>query len=665
MSLMATEAVQRVLDRLEKVKPVDGGWEARCPAHDDRRASLTIGVGQDGRALLKCHAGTGCPMDSIVAKMGLTPRDLFNGRSPGYEGSNGNGKQVAKEYDYRDAAGNLLFQVVRMEPKDFRCRRPDGAGGWKWKMEGVEKVPYRLPEVIAAVKGSEVVYFTEGEKAADALSKLGLTATCTSGGACKAHLTPSLSEWLRGARVAVLPDNDEPGRQHAAQLDGLLQGVASSFVIIALPDLPAKGDVFDWIAAGGTRDALEGLVAEAGKEKPAIGSPIFRSLDEVEPEVVRWISPGRVPLGKITIVEGDPGLGKTMAMGDLCARVTRGEGFPRDPSIEASDVVILTGEDGVGDTIRPRLEAAGAVMRRVKVMEGVYREDGQGDGIILPRDIPAVQQLVEGTGAQLLVVDVLNAFLDGSVDSYKDHDIRRALYPFKVMAETTGCAVVLLRHLKKSGGTRAVAAGGGSIGIGGAARSVLLVGQDPADRDSKRVLASVKCNLAPTPPSLSFTIESAEGGVGRIRWLGQSTETADSLVADRAACDGGGDGESKLDEAVSLLEGWLASGEKDKKEILRLGQDSGISNRTLERAANKLGVHREQKGFGTEKRSYWSLAINPATPPIVENAGTIGEVGTIGVLEALTGPPSLPFDQSCHLAKPQEAGAIGSREVLI
>jgi hypothetical protein len=269
------------------------------------------------------------------------------------------------------------------------------------------------------------------------------------------------------------------------------------------------------------------------------------------------------------------------------------------------------------------------------------------------------------TGATLIIVDVLNAFLDGSVDSYKDHDIRRALHPFKVMAEKTGAAVVLLRHLKKSGGSRAVAAGGGSIGIGGAARSVLLIGQDPADRENKRVLASVKCNLAPTPPSLSFVIESADGGVGRIKWLGQSAETADSLVADRAACEGSGDGESKLDEAVSLLEGWLASGEKDKKEVLRLGQDNGISNRTLERAANQLGVHREQKGFGTEKRSYWSLPGNHATPPIVEKAGTIGGVGTIGNYQALTPATDPPFDQSRQPANPKEVGAIAGPDLFI
>jgi hypothetical protein len=657
--MIATQPVQRVLDRLQKVVPAQAGWEALCPSHDDNRRSLCVGVGGEGRALIKCQAG--CSTEAVLTALGLTSSDLFETR---HIALNGNGKRIVKEYDYHGADGELRFQVVRMDPKDFRCRRPDGAGGWIWKMEGVERVVYRLPAVQEAVARGDLIYVTEGEKAADALVKLGVCATCTPGGAGKSHKTPSLASTLRGARVVLLPDNDEPGRKQAAEIAATLQGVASSVAVVALPGLPEKGDPFDWIAAGGTRESLEKLTTDSTREKPKAGSPVYRVLADVVPEEVRWLSPGRIPLGKITIVEGDPGLGKTMAMGDLAARVTRGEGLPGDPAIQASDVVILTGEDGVSDTIHPRLEAAGADMRRVKVMEGVYRDDGQGEGIVLPRDVGAVQQLVEMTAAKLVIVDVLNAFLDSSVDSYKDHDIRRALLPFKVMAEVTGAAVVLLRHLKKSGGSRAVAAGGGSMGIGGAARSVLLVGQDPADRENKRVLASVKCNLAPTPASLSFAIESTDTGVGRIRWLGQSTETADSLVADRAACDGLGDGESKLDEAVSLLEGWLASGEKDKKEVLHLGQDNGISNRTLERAANKLGVRREQRGFGTEKRSYWGLPTNPAIPPIAEKAGTIGDVGTIGSFQALTPMAHPSFDQSRQRAKPLGVGTIAD-EVLI
>lgn len=655
-----TEPVQRLLDRLQKVQAHANGWEALCPAHDDHRRSLSIGVGRDGRALLKCQAN--CSTDAVLTALNLSKSDLFvDSRS----NSNGNSKPVVKVYDYRDSAGNLRFQVVRYDPKDFKQRRPSSAGDYIWNMKGVEKVLYRLPGVLEAVKRSDVVYVVEGEKAADELVRLGCCATCTAGGAGKWDRTPSAREVLRGAMVVVLPDNDEPGRQHAVQVVASLQGVAASVVPLSLPGLPVKGDVFDWIEAGGTREALTGLI-EANKAKPAPGSPVFRSLDRVEAEAVRWLSPGRIPLGKITIVEGDPGLGKTMVMGDLAARVTRGRGFPGDPKIDPADVVILTGEDGLSDTLRPRLEAAGAVLQRVKVMEGVNRDEGhQGDGLSLPRDIGALQQLVGITGAKAVIIDVLNAFLDGAVDSYKDHEIRRALYPFKLMAEETGAAVVLLRHLSKRGGNRAIAAGGGSVGIGGAARSVLLVGQDPADRENKRVLASVKCNLGPPPPSLAFQIEQHESGAPIVRWLGQSTETADSLVADRAACDGSADGEGKQDEAMSLLEGWLLSGEKDKKDVLRLAQNSGISSRTLERAANSLGVKREQKGFGTQKRSYWSLPSNPATSPTVKKAGTIGDGGTNEDSEALTWQASPPADQSRQLGNPKEVGSIAGPDLFI
>src|SRR5215207_1694369 len=134
---------------------------------------------------------------------------------------------------------------------------------------------------------------------------------------------------------------------------------------------------------------------ESSRHKRELGSPVFRVLADVEPERVSWLSPGRVPFGKVTVGEGDPGLGKTMVFGDMAARLTRGLGLPGDPDVEPADVVILTGEDGIADTIRPRLEAAGADLRRITMMEAVYRENSHGDSITLPQDMGAVRQLVE------------------------------------------------------------------------------------------------------------------------------------------------------------------------------------------------------------------------------------------------------------------------------
>jgi len=382
--------------------------------------------------------------------------------------------------------------------------------------------------------------------------------------------------------------------------------------------------------------------------------PLYRTIEDVEPEEVSWLSPGRIPRGKLTVVEGDPGLGKTWLLLDLAARLTRGTGFPGDPAIEPADTVVMTGEDGVADTIRPRLEAAGADLGRVHHLDGV-RVDDEDAGISLPEHVPALRLVVEQRGAQLVVIDPLNAFLASQVDSYRDHDIRRALVPLAQLAEDTGAAVVIVRHLRKAGGARAIAAGGGSIGIGAASRSVLLVDEDPTDPE-RRVLASVKCNIARPPVSLSFRITSDTAP--HIEWLGQSEQTAESLVAARMEREG--DGSPKADEAADLLKSWLESGPMERREVLRLGRESGLSDRTLDRSARLLRVVKDQQGYGREKRSYWALPGNPATPSsnaaIDKNLGGIEDLGGNVELQGLRGPPSPLFSQS---RQPSVYGAIG------
>jgi putative DNA primase/helicase len=171
--------------------------------------------------------------------------------------------RIVATYDYTDATGELIFQVCRFMPKDFRQRRPDGQGGWVWKTAGMKLCLYRLPELLAAVAAGRTIYVAEGEKSVDLLRGLGLPATCSPGGAGKWR--PHYSPALTGADVVLLPDNDEPGRDHAAKVAAALKGFAKTVRMLALPGLPEKGDAYDWIAAGGTRDALETLLPEAAE----------------------------------------------------------------------------------------------------------------------------------------------------------------------------------------------------------------------------------------------------------------------------------------------------------------------------------------------------------------------------------------------------------------
>lgn len=262
--------VERLLAKLPDAKQGSKGWAARCPAHEDRRASLSISQGEDGRALLYCHAG--CKADAICAALGLRVLDLMPtaDKLPApSKPKTGSKPRIVAQYDYRDEAGNVLSQAVRYEPKDFRQRRPKPGGGWDWSVKGVRVVPYRLPELLA--EPTRPVVVAEGEEDCDNLARIGVLATCNACGAGK--WTAEHSAFLRGRWVIVLPDNDEAGRNHAQQVAQSLQGVAASVQIVELPGLPDKGDVSDWIAAGGTKDELKRLAEAAPVWTPAAAQP--------------------------------------------------------------------------------------------------------------------------------------------------------------------------------------------------------------------------------------------------------------------------------------------------------------------------------------------------------------------------------------------------------
>ena len=243
-----------------------GKWTARCPNHEDGKNSLSISVGDDGRTLLFCHAS--CATADVLRAAGLKARDLFadsNGSVGGkVKATKPKGKVVAS-YDYHDASGNLVYQAVRLEPKSFRQRRPDGNGGWHWNMDDVDRVLYRLPELNRS-DADAIVFVVEGEKDVARLRELGCTATCNVGGAGKWR--DEFGEHLRGRHVVILPDNDDPGRKHGEDVANSLAGVASRVQVVELPDVKPKGDVSDWLDAGGTIEQLMTIADSAAEWVP-------------------------------------------------------------------------------------------------------------------------------------------------------------------------------------------------------------------------------------------------------------------------------------------------------------------------------------------------------------------------------------------------------------
>ncbi len=248
--------IDEFLALLKGVKKSGEGWQALCPAHDDNRQSLHVSEGDDGRILVNCFAG--CEVSQICAALGIRVSDLFPEKPERHTGGK---TEIIATYDYKNMDGKLLFQVCRTADKRFFQRRPNGRGGWINGLKGVKPVLYRLPEVVAAVEAGGTVFTPEGEKDVNNLARLGLAATTSPMGAGKWR--SSYNEALAGANVVVLPDNDEPGYKHAQDVAKNLHGVAASVKVLELPGLPEKGDVTDWLNAGGTKDELLRLAAAA------------------------------------------------------------------------------------------------------------------------------------------------------------------------------------------------------------------------------------------------------------------------------------------------------------------------------------------------------------------------------------------------------------------
>jgi hypothetical protein len=339
-------------------------------------------------------------------------------------------------------------------------------------------------------------------------------------------------------------------------------------------------------------------------------------LDTVQAQPVKWLWPRRIPQGKLVVVEGDPGLGKSTITLDLTARITTHRAMPDGtPNGLAgpADVLLLSAEDGLADTIKPKLVAMGADLTRVHQWEGVP----EGDALrppALPADLDALAHKVEATGAAVVILDPLTAYLAGSVDVYKDHHIRRALAPLAVLAERLGVTFIVLRHLVKSPTSdNPLHRGGGSVAIGAAARVVLVVAPDPDDHNhARRILAVSKNNLAAIPPSLAFTLSGHDDQPAIVQWEGKSEHTARTLLALNA--DEKTDTRLALDEAVEFLRQTLASGRRLATDVQQDAEAQGITLATLRRAKKTLGVEAKHEGYGPKVQWYWQLPVSPLVP---------------------------------------------------
>jgi len=355
--------------------------------------------------------------------------------------------------------------------------------------------------------------------------------------------------------------------------------------------------------------ALEAVAAAGNGAWRGGAEAVLVKMADVAPEPVRWVWPWRVPLGKLTLFAGDPGLGKSLLSLDIAARVTRGAHWPGpDAAGEPAplgNVILLSAEDDKADTIRPRLDAAGADVERIVVLDSV-RERGGERGFTLA-DLPILSRAIEDTGGvNLVVIDPLSAYL-GGVDSHRNAEVRSRLGPLKALAEARGVAVAAVTHLCKGGGQSALYRAMGSLGFVAAARAYWVLSRD--GDDPKRVLMLPgKQNLAPDVGGLAFRVEDSPDspGVPVLAWESSAvTVPVDEVLASCVPADR--ETRRERDEAADWLRGFLAGGPVPKAEVVAAAKSNRHAWHTVRRAADSIGVEHPRDGFGRGSKVLWKL----------------------------------------------------------
>jgi hypothetical protein len=451
-----TPPLATILARLQDVRGPDAqGWHTtRCIFHADG-GHPNLRVNETGFRCMRC--GESGPLGLLAERLGLAGGDDFEAR-------------IDAIYDYRDEHGALLYQCVRLRsPKDFRQRQPDGPGRWTWNLKGVRRVLYRLPELLASDR-AEIVFVPEGEKDVDRLRSIGLVATCNPMGAGKWH--QDFNQYLRGRRVVAIEDNDEEGRKHAAAVSRSLSAVSALVGVLRLPGLPAKGDVSDWLDAGGTSEQLLALAASAlpAPDAPFEGLISARDLMAMDIPEPRWAIPGVLPEG-LSILGGKPKTGKSWLALEWALAVAFGGAASGLIEVEQGQVLYLALEDTdrrLQDRLRQLLGGQPAPPTLTLGTKWERLDQGGLDRLEL--------WLSLNKGARLVVIDTLAKVRTprGKNDVQYDSDYQ-VVEGLKRLAEAHNIAILVVHHLRKQETVDPVDALSGTLGLSGAADGILVL----------------------------------------------------------------------------------------------------------------------------------------------------------------------------------------------
>lgn len=431
-----------VLPKLEGIRKSGSGYVARCPAHDDGKASLSIATGKDHPVVFNCFAG--CDRDAVLDKLGLTWEQLCESRDddrPEMEWTP-RGPAVAV-YDYVDESGNLLFQVCRTVDKQFPQRRPDPSAksGWSWKLGDVRRVLYRLPKIIDAVAKGASIYIAEGEKDVQALESQGAAATCCPGGAGKwrDEYTAVFAE----ADVTIIADRDEPGQKHARQVFAALEGVAANVRIVESQE---GKDAADHIQAGLSLDDFTETASSAEPPKVDLAPDLWEFIagDDATEE---WVVEGLLERGDRLVWTGFEGLGKSMWIRQLAVTTAAGIDPLRLTDTEPRKVLVIDCENSLRQSRKKfRPLAAASIMAQRRVPAGALRLIHRPEGIDLTRDDDAAWLLERVTAHQPDLLLIGSFYRLHAANINDEQAARRTVAVLDAARTKVDCALVVEAH---------------------------------------------------------------------------------------------------------------------------------------------------------------------------------------------------------------------------
>ena len=398
-----------------------------------------------------------------------------------------------------------------------------------------------------------------------------------------------------------------------------------------------------------------GALDEAERKRQRMTRP----LAEIEAEPIRWLWPNRIARGKLTLIAGDPKLGKSLLTADLTARITAGHPWPVDGTKPPQgSVIFASAEDDAADTIRPRLEAARADISRVHILETVIEADPETLEIRermfnLKRDIQRLDDELADIGDVVaVIVDPITAYLGGT-DSHKNSDMRELLAPLAKLAGKHGVAVIAVSHLNKGGSANALYRVSGSLAFTATARACWLVAKDQDD-DSRRLLLPSGSNIAPDMGGLAYRIVTAQTRVGEVALIEWEPDPIEVDASDALQPDS--DERDEKNEAAEWLQDILANGPMKASEIKKAANVEGLAWRTVQRARKQAGVESVRAGFGQGSR--WRIR---ATQPPSQNTGANGTNGANAENKGFQGHPENHSRQS---RQPTDTGTNGDRAEL-